>query len=168
MSAIADGPALSEHMNMDEFKYVKLDDVNPDELKILLNKQKVREHLIEHDMFDSNTIKVWVKQKKTMDHTKACRVRGITSHDSLVGWCGIQLEEGKYELAIVLDDKYWGMGRRVFKDVMPWAKELGHDEVFIHLLHTRPEYRFLRKIAKNVIETEYLGDKFTTYLLSVH
>lgn len=70
-------------------------------------------------------------------------------------------------MAIVLDDKFWGMGKTVFNDIMRWAKELGHDEVFIHLLHTRPEYRFLRKISKNVFETQLLGDKFTTYQIPV-
>ena len=60
-----------------------------------------------------------------------------------------------------------GLGKKVFYDIMRWAKDLGHDEVFIHFLHTRPEYRFLRKISKDVYESEFLGNKFTTYQLEV-
>lgn len=148
--------------------YVGLDKVSPDDFMVLLNKQKIREHLVDHDLFDSNTIKTWTQKKIEVDRTSGCRVRGIMSGNSFAGWCGIQLEDGKYEIAIVLDDEFWGIGKKVFNDVMSWAKELGHDEVFIHFLHTRPEYKFLRKISKNVFETEMLGNKFTTYQLSVY
>jgi hypothetical protein len=102
-----------------------------------------------------------------VDCTDGCRVRGIVSNNSIAGWCGIQFEDGKYEIAIVLDDKFWGIGKKVFNDTLSWAKELGHNEVFIHFLHTRPEYKFLRKISKNVFETEIFGNKFTTYQISV-
>ena len=152
---------------MREIKYVKLEELNPEHLRALLNKHRIREHLIEHKFFDSNTIKTWIQKKCAVDSTDGCKVRGIISNDSIAGWCGIQLENGKYEIAIVLDDKFWGIGKNVFNDTLSWAKELGHKEVFIYFLHTRPEYKFLRKISKNVFETEMLGNKFTTYQISV-
>jgi len=152
---------------MKEIEYIKLEKLNPEDLRAMLNKQKVREHLIEHNLFDSNTIRSWIQEKCKVDCQNGCRMRGIVSNNSIAGWCGIQLQDGKYEIAIVLDDKFWGIGKRVFNDTLCWAKELGHNEVFIHFLHTRPEYRFLRKISKNVFETEMLGDKFTTYQISI-
>ena len=76
-------------------------------------------------------------------------------------------EDEKYEIAIVIDDDYWGLGIKIFREIMNWAKELDHRTVFIHFLHTRPEYKFLRKISKNVYESELLGSKFTTYELAV-
>ena len=148
---------------MIEIKYVKLEELNPEDLRALLNKHRIREHLIEHKLFDSNTIKSWIQEKCEVDCTDGCRVRGIVSNNSIAGWCGIQFEDDKYEIAIVLDDKFWGIGKKVFNDTLSWAKELGHNEVFIHFLHTRPEYKFLRKISKNVFETEIFGNKFTTY-----
>jgi len=152
---------------MREIKYVRLEELNPEDLRMLLNKRRIREHLIEHKLFDSNTIMSWIQEKYEMDCTEGCRVRGIVSNNSIAGWCGIQFEDGKYEIAIVLDDKFWGIGKKVFNDTFSWAKELGHNEVFIHLLHTRPEYKFLRKISKNVFEKEMFGNKFTTYQISV-
>jgi GNAT superfamily N-acetyltransferase len=152
---------------MREIKYVKLEELNPEDLRTLLNKHRIREHLIEHKYFDSNTIKSWIQEKCEVDCTDGCRVRGIISSNSIDGWCGIQFEDGKYEISIVLDDKFWGIGKKVFKDALSWAKELGHNEVFIHFLHTRPEYKFLRKNSKNVFETEMFGNKFTTYQISV-
>jgi GNAT superfamily N-acetyltransferase len=152
---------------MREIKYVKLEELNLEDLKTLLNKHRIRKHLIEHKLFDSNTIKSWIQEKCEVDCTDGCRVRGIISNNSIVGWCGIQFEDGKYEIAIVLDDEFWGIGKKVFNDTLNWAKELGHNEVFIHFLHTRPEYKLLRKISKNVFVTEMFGNKFTTYQISV-
>ena len=128
---------------MNVLKYVKLNEVNVDDLKTLLNKQRIREHLIEHELFTSDSVRSWIEVKMEVDSSSGCIVRGIYSNNTIAGWCGIQFEEGKYEIAIVLDDVFWGIGKRVFNDMMGWAKELGHSEVFIHFLHTRPEYRFL-------------------------
>lgn len=148
-------------------KYVKLDEVNPEDVLTLLNNHRIREHLIDHEMFDLDSVKAWIKEKTRMDSTRGCKVRGLISKNAVIGWCGIQLEQGQYEIAIVLDNTVWGIGKRVFIDMMGWAKALDHDEVLIHFHHTRPEYKFLRKISNEVFETELLGSQFTTYRLSV-
>lgn len=148
-------------------EYVKLNKINPIDFLPLLNKQKVREHLINHQLFDAETVKTWVEAKIEVDATQGCKVRAIVIDKQLAGWCGIQLEDGKYEIAIVLDDNYWGPGIKIFREIMTWAKDLGHETVFIHFLYTRSEYKFLRKMSKNVYESELLGSQFTTYELVV-
>ena len=50
---------------------------------------------------------------------------------------------------------------------MIWCHELQHHTVYIHLLHTRPSYRFLEMLAQRTFETNMMGDKFTTYELNV-
>ena len=155
-------------INMRKLQYIKFNEVNVDDLLALLNKEIIRKHLIEHDLFDLDSIKYWITEKIKADNTNGCKVRGVFLNETLAGWCGIQLEEGKYEIAIVLDNEFWGEGRNVFNDIMNWARELGHTEIYIHFLHTRPEYTFLRKIAKKVYKTELLGNKFTTYQLTVN
>ena len=152
---------------MDGIEYIKLSEVNPAEFVPLLNKQKIRKHLINHPLFDVETAKAWLEAKVEVDSYQGCKVRAIFVDKQLAGWCGIQLEDEKYEIAIVIDDDYWGLGIKIFREIMSWAKELGHRTVFIHFLHTRPEYKFLRKISKNVYESELLGSKFTTYELAV-
>ena len=152
---------------MNQIEYVELDKIEPAEFLPLLNKQTTREHLIDHALFDIDKVNEWIQRKISVNFSKACRIRAITVDKQLAGWCGIQLEEGKYEIAIVIDDNYWGLGKSVFYDIMIWAKELGHTTIFIHLLHTRPEYKFLRKMSKNVYESELLGNKFTTYEIEV-
>lgn len=152
---------------MNCIEYVKLNEVNPTDFLPLLNKRKIREHLIDHRLFDAGTVKAWLEKKIEVDSCQGCKVRAIIVDKQLAGWCGIQLEDEKYEIALVLDDDYWGLGRKIFREIMVWTKDLGHKTVFIHFLYTRPEYKFLRKISKNVYESELLGSKFTTYELAV-
>ncbi|MGR9051145.1 MAG: GNAT family N-acetyltransferase [Gammaproteobacteria bacterium] len=149
-------------------EYLKLTEVNPYGLLSLLNKKKVREHLVNHRLFDIETVKVWIKEKNKVDSSRGCRVRAILIDKQLAGWCGIQHDGENYEVAIILDDKYWGLGKKIFREVMLWAKEFGHQTIFIHFLYTRPEYRFLRKISKQVHISEFLGNNFTTYELDVN
>ena len=152
---------------MNNIVYVKLNEVKPSEFIPLLNKHKIREHLIEHELFDENTVKDWLESKIIVDSSQGCKVRAIEIDKQLAGWCGIQLEDKKYEIAIVIDQGYWGLGRRIFQDIISWAKELGHETIYIHFLYTRPEYKYLRKISKKAYESELLGSKFTTYELVV-
>lgn len=152
---------------MNCIEYVKLNEIEPIEFLPLLNKQTTREYLVDHELFDTDKVRVWIQSKIDVDASQGCRVRAITVDKQLAGWCGIQLEEGIYEIAVVIDDGYWGLGRSVFREIMIWAKELSHTTICIHLLHTRPEYAFLRKLSKDVYESELLGSKFTTYELEV-
>ena len=152
---------------MKQIEYINLNDANPNDFISLLNKQKIREHLIDHQLFDESAVKEWIDTKIMVDSSQGCKVRAIVIDKHLAGWCGIQLEDKKYEVAVVIDDCYWGLGKQILVEIMTWAKELGHKTVFIHFLNTRPEYKFLRKIAKNVYESELLGSKFTTYELEV-
>jgi len=147
--------------------YVKFDEIDLHKFLPLLNSQKIRKHLIEHDLFTVDTLTAWMGSKVDVDATAGCRVRGILCDGDLAGWCGIQFEDEKYELAIIIDDKFWGLGKKVYKDLMSWAKDLGHTEVCINFLHTRPDYKFLNKIAGTVSETELMGSKFTRYELAV-
>jgi len=152
---------------MYSLEYIKFSEVDPDHLLPLLNKQTTRAHLIDHALFDLATVRLWMQEKLALDATPGCKVRAILADKTLAGWCGIQLEQGAYELAIVIDDKYWGIGTSVFADMMVWAKALGHASIRIHLLHTRREYKFLHKMAKRVYESKLLGRRFTSYELEV-
>jgi len=153
---------------MSRIDYVKFSEVSPESFLSMLNKLKVREHLIEHALFDIDSTTAWMDSKLEVDASEGCKVRAINLDNQLIGWCGIQFEEGKYEIAIVLDERAWGLGIKIFHEIMAWAKIIGHKEVSIHFLHTRPKYKFLQKLAKSVYESELLGHKFNTYQLAVN
>ncbi|MFL0809845.1 MAG: N-acetyltransferase [Agarilytica sp.] len=153
---------------MCRLEYIKLDQIDPNALLPLLNKPSTREHLVDHEIFDTEKVTLWVQSKIDVDATKGCRVRAIMANKQLAGWCGIQFEDGNYEIAIVIEDNYWGIGIAVFYELMDWAKEFGHPTIFIHLLSSRPEYKFLQKISKKVYKNEMMGSKFLTYELDVN
>jgi len=152
---------------MTKIEYMAFGEVAASEFIPLLNKNKVRKHLINHELFDADSVERWIGEKVELDAIEGCKVRAILVDTHLAGWCGIQLEQGMHEIAIVLDDVYWGLGIQIFNEVMTWAKRFGHETVFIHFLDTRPEYRFLRKIATRVFASEFLGNTFTTYEVRV-
>lgn len=152
---------------MKKLHYANFNTVEPEALLPLLNKTRLREHLIDHQLFNEETAKEWIKAKMEMDSLEGCRVRIIYIDDQLAGWGGIQLAEGNYEIAIVLDDAYWGHGKAIFLDFLQWAKEFGHKEVLIHLLDTRKESKYLRKISKSVYQSTMMGNLFTSYVIQV-
>lgn len=152
---------------MKSVDYLTFDKISPRDFLPLLNSQKIRKHLIAHPLFTIETLSAWMNTKIDLDDTPGCRVSAIACNGELAGWCGLQLEDGKYEIAIIIDDRFWGLGKQVFQELMGWAKELGHEAVSIHFLHTRPEYKFLKKIARKTYETVLFGQKFTTHQLAV-
>lgn len=152
---------------MKEIEYTNLQDLDQSELLSILNTEKIREHLVAHEHFNKQSLANWVSDKVKVDSTKGCKVRGIRLNGIVAGWCGIQYENESYELAIVLSAKCWGIGTYVFKDMMEWASELGHSHVVLHLFNTRPDYKFLEKMASRVYESTIFGQNYTSYELRV-
>ena len=108
--------------------YLRFNEINPSEFLPLLNSRKIRKHLIEHDLFTVETLTAWMNSKIEVDATSGCKVRGIVCESELIGWCGIQFEDEKYEIAIIIDDKFWGLGKKIFQDMMCVANALNqHD-----------------------------------------
>ena len=141
----------------------------------LLNDPQVRAHLVDHPAFDSVSLEQWIQEKMAVDATPRFRVRAIrapSDDDALVGWCGLQPDfsggsDGVADLAIVLAPSHWGLGRLVFREMLGWASELGHQEVKLHLLESRREYRALRRKALSVVRSEWAGRHFVTYRFAV-
>jgi len=152
---------------MINIEYPDLTNLDRRALLNILNREKNREHLVSHAVFDETALEEWITSKAEVNSLKGRKVKGVTADGSVAGWCGIQCENNAYELAIVLDENYWGMGISVFKKLMQWASELGHNHVVLHLLNTRPEYKFLKKMAEHVYESTIFGEKYTSYQLRV-
>lgn len=152
---------------MSELAFLKLDQVDLNAMLEILNKESTRAHLIEHKVFDLNDVKQWVLGKLEVDAMAGCRVRAVELDGVLAGWCGIQEEKGEFEMAIVIDDSHWGIGKRIFNEMMLWAVEMEHKTVVIHLLKTRRKYKFLEKVANRVSDSTLMGALFTSYELDV-
>lgn len=151
---------------MKNITYACFEDVDPTQLMSLLNQSDLREHLIDHPYFDSNSIQLWLDEKIKINNKEGCLIRAVNIDEELAGWCGIQPDEDGFELAIVISKSFWGNGVAIFKDLMRWSKDIGHKEVHFHLLDTRREYKSLKKMATKVTETKLLGHNFKTYYFS--
>lgn len=150
-----------------DVKYVDLERVDPKVLSDILNEERVRKHLVKHELFNAISIKEWIQNKIDIDNVKGCRVRAVLYRSRLAGWCGIQKENNEYEIAIVLGKSYWGIGKQIFRDVLLWTREFDHEYILIHFHHTRPEYKYLKRISSKVFETKMLNDQFTTYQIGL-
>ena len=148
--------------------YHKLDASPDDAWLALFNSAVVRKHLLQHPRFTDETIRVWIQDKLSQDLQPGCRIRAVHHDGKLAGWCGIQLECGIYELAIVLAPAYWGYGREVMKQVISWAQELGHRELFAHLPSTRPQTKALAKLLGPPVGVTSIQDHvFNTYRIEI-
>lgn len=152
---------------MSDIEYLGFDALEPKAFLALLNRAKVRRHLVKHQQFDEPAAAEWVAQKLSIDSMPGCRLRVVSLDGELAGWCGIQPDADGFELAVVLDEGYWGIGLKVYKTMMSWAQAFGHDFVNIHLLSSRPEYRFLQKMAASVTRSEWQGEAFVSYRIAV-
>lgn len=152
---------------MSDIDFKEFGQVNPDDLIPVVNEQELRKHLVEHEPFNPASIRKWISDKLKVDSQEGCRVRAIYIDGVPAGWCGIQPDDTGYELAVVISRKFWGNGITIFKTLLGWAKELGHNEVVFHLLDSRPEYKVLNKMATKVYKTELLGRCFTSYCIVV-
>lgn len=152
------------------FRLIPLTDVPLSELVELLNIEQLRVHLMPHAMFDREGAESWRADKMQEDSLPHSFIRAVQVQDSLAGWCGIQkcgLEEGgeHFELAIVLAPEFWGIGKAICACLLETARQLGHRELRIHFLHTRPPYRFMEKLALRVYDSEINGNRFKTYVI---
>lgn len=152
---------------MSKISFSKIDQAKPEELIAVLNEDSLREHLIAHPYFDLANLQAWVESKAQLDELPGCRIRTVYMGESLAGWCGIQPDPRGFELAVVISERFRGLGLPLFKTLMNWAVEFGHKEVLFHLLDSRPEYKSLAKRASSVEKTEINGRYFTTYFISV-
>lgn len=147
--------------------YLPFDEVDFLSLIPVLNEHAVRNHLVAHPPFDEANIVEWIESKLACDRQPGCRVRVIMKDGVPVGWCGIQQDGSDFELAIVISQQSWGIGPSVFRMLRGWAREFGHAEVVIHLLETRPEYRFLTRMASRITQSQLLGRTFTSYRIPI-
>lgn len=148
---------------MPNIEYLSFKDVDPTVLMTVVNEDSLRTHLIDHPYFDATSIQSWIEDKLKTDAMPGCRVRIVSIDGELAGWCGIQPDEDGFEIAIVISQRFWGSGVTIFKTLIYWAAELGHQEVLFHLLDSRRDYKALAKMASKVHRSQLLGRNFTTY-----
>ena len=148
--------------------YPNLSEVNTTALSHMLNKQRVRHHLVEHEIFTEETLTKWIDEKETLNQHAGNWIRAIQIDDNLAGWCGIQEDGECFEIAIVIDDAFWGAGVQIYKHLLKISAELGHKTVWLRLLDSRKPYRFLTERALQIQSHKFMGREFLAYEVSTN
>lgn len=151
-------------------EYIALESSPREALTRIMNDARVRKHLAGQRSFTPQSLEAWIEMKsERIRRDPRCRINGILVDGEYAGWCGIQQEDdGTYGLGIILAPRHWGCGPVVFDDMVQWSRELGHREVFIHLLTTRRMSKALMRRLETDCETvEMLGKTFRRYRVSL-
>ena len=146
-------------------EYIGIESSPRDDLLRIMNDARVRKHLLGGKSFTPDSLERWVSGKRKVDQKEGCRVNGILIDGNCAGWCGIQLEDdGTYGLGIILDSEFWGYGKQIYQDMIVWARELGHQEVYLHLLDSRTRYSgLMRKLNAECEEVQLFERTFLRY-----
>jgi len=148
--------------------YHSIDSVSAVAWLELLNSERVRKHFLQHPLFTAETPASWLKSKIAIDQTLGCRLQAVFSDGNFAGWCDIQRESGEYEITLVLSPDSRGHGRQVMRQVLKWARELGHRNLLAHLSRSRPQTQPLAKLLGEPIKTSTIQHTlFCTYCITL-
>ncbi|MCP4923807.1 MAG: GNAT family N-acetyltransferase [bacterium] len=69
--------------------------------------------------------------------------------EDIVGWAGFKLwKEGEYEILMVLSPGSWGLGFKIYEDLIHRAKQDFHlQKIFVLLPETRRSFRLVEKLG---------------------
>ena len=133
-------------------------------LRYYTERRRIREHLTGHELFTVDRVKHWIRTKMRRAPGKACREALLVA--GLPAGVLYSLMETD-EIAIVIDENQWGLGPRIFRDVMdgPRCSAMRRCSCICCIPGLNTDS--LRRIARKVYTTELLGDRYTTYELMV-
>ncbi len=112
-----------------EFK--KLEDIAKPAILELMNNPLVRRQmpLLQGD-FTLQDCEKFVAAKKLMWQEHGFGPWAFVVENTFAGWGGIQPDDGEADLALVLHPNFWGIGKRLYKEIIDRAfNELGLSSV---------------------------------------
>jgi len=106
----------------------------------LLTNDRVLKHmpLAKDSLFDEKQCLDWVKGKEKQWQEHGYGPWAFLVDNKFAGWGGLQYEDGDADLALVLHPKYWGLGKKIFNEIIRKAfNEMGMESITILLPPTR-------------------------------
>ena len=134
----------------------------------LMNDKRLRQHmpLAQGDFNEAN-------YRSFIDGIEALWVQygfgpwAIMVDGAFVGWGGLQPELGDADIALVLHPKYWGLGKRIYDEIIRRAfVEMGFDSVTVLLPPSRTRIKGILRLGfqpDGMVEIE--GEAFVRYRL---
>lgn len=139
---------LAEKMKIGiEFK--RLSEVEKSSIIELMNNSLVREHMpLATGNFDDVDCDNFIAAKEKLWTEHGYGPWAFILNEELCGWGGLQSENGEPDVAMVLHPNYWGIGKRIFFEIIGRAfGEMGFESVTALLPPTRKNIRALIKLG---------------------
>ena len=136
----------------------------------LFNDKRVRKHMpLASEFVDTEWVENWIRHKIESSENSPFKVQSVWINENFAGWAAIQKDEVEYEMAIVLNPTYWGVGIKVFEKLI---KDFQESKIKGNLYVYLPTSRNIKNIAKKfkvkdegIIEID--GIQFTKLRLNV-
>ena len=85
----------------------------------LFNDKRVRKHMpLASEFVDTEWVENWIRHKIESSENSPFNVQSVWINENFAGWAAIQKDEVEYEMAIVLNPTYWGVGIKVFEKLI--------------------------------------------------
>jgi RimJ/RimL family protein N-acetyltransferase len=130
-----------------EFK--RLSTVQTADIVRLMNDPKVRRHMpLTKDDFDEKDCADFIAAKEQLWKDHGFGPWAFFVGDRFAGWGGLQPEGNDVDLALVLDPKHWGLGKRIFEEIVARTRgDARFDCITVQLPKTRRRLRALARLG---------------------
>ncbi|WP_420005758.1 GNAT family N-acetyltransferase [Arenibacterium sp. LLYu02] len=152
-----------------EFEFVRLSAVSVEQILAHMSDARLVAHmpLLEGMHWDRSVAEGFVAAKEAAWVRDGLGVWAILQQGRYVGWGGFQREGANWDYALVLRPEAFGLGLRITRQALAWARAEGRMESVTFLLP--PTRRHLGALARigAVAEDEvsYLGARFLKFRL---
>ena len=148
--------------------FSRLQDISPDKIMEHMNDPRVSEHMpLLTAKWDQRRVAEFVTAKEACWQRDGLGHWAILSEKAYVGWGGFQKEGNEWDFGLVLRPEFFGLGPRIARQAMAFAKADTRIAFVTFLLPpSRPRVGGLARFgARFVGEISYDGATFMKYRL---
>ncbi len=149
-----------------EFKPLR--DVSKSEIIELMNNQRLRQHMpLAQGTFNDADYNSFITGKEKLWSEHGFGPWAFIVDGAFAGWGGLQPELGDADIALVLHPAYWGLGKRIYDEIIRRAfTEMGFESVTVLLPPSRTRIKGILRLGfqpDGKVEIE--GEVFMRYRL---
>lgn len=151
-----------------ELEFKRLSDIKRSEIVALnTNPLVLRQMPLGDTSFDDAKCLEWVKGKESQWDEHGYGPWAFTVNGKFVGWGGLQCENGDADLALVLHPDHWGLGKKIYNEIIARAfNEMGFKSITILLPPSRLKIKAIFRLGFQFDgDIEYDGVPFNRYRL---
>ena len=151
-----------------EIDFVRFPEVSADEIIAHMSDPRVARHMpLLNSGWDRSRVTEFVLAKEECWRRDGLGHWGILCDGTYAGWGGFQKEDGEWDFGLVLEPNHFGLGMRVTRKAVAFAKADQRIPYVTFLLAlSRRHSRGLERLGAQLVgEIEYGGASFLKYRL---